>query len=72
MSVGNYEWYFNDEDERFFIDHDITVLDNADVQVTIKGKKMQIGELSTRFDLVGGVCTKRRNENSSVLSSRAL
>lgn len=52
MSVGNYEWYFNDEDERFFVDHDITVLDNADVQVIIKGKKIQIGELSTRFDLV--------------------
>lgn len=52
MSVGNHEWYFTAEDEKFFADHNITVLDNADVQVTIKGKKLRIGGLSTRFDLV--------------------
>ena len=51
MSVGNHEWYFTAEDERFFADHNITVLDNADVQVTIKGKKLCIGGLSTRYDL---------------------
>lgn len=51
MSVGNHEWYFTAEDERFFVDHNITVLDNADVQVTIKGKKLRIGGLSTRYDL---------------------
>lgn len=51
MSVGNHEWYFTAEDERFFADHNITVLDNADVQVTIKGKKLRIGGLSTRYDL---------------------
>ena len=51
MSVGNHEWYFTAEDERFFADHNITVLDNADVQVTIKGKKIRIGGLSTRYDL---------------------
>lgn len=51
MSVGNHEWYFTAEDERFFADHNITVLDNADVQVTIKGKKFRIGGLSTRYDL---------------------
>ena len=51
MSVGNHEWYFTAEDERFFAGHDITVLDNADVQVTIKGKKLRIGGLSTRYDL---------------------
>ena len=36
MSVGNHEWYFTAEDEKFFADHNITVLDNAEVQVTIK------------------------------------
>lgn len=51
MSVGNHEWYFTAEDERFFVDRNITVLDNADVQVTIKGKKLRIGGLSTRYDL---------------------
>lgn len=50
MSVGNHEWYFTAEDERFFVDRNITVLDNADVQVTIKGKKLRIGGLSTRYD----------------------
>lgn len=51
MSVGNHEWYFTTEDEKLFADHNITVLDNADVQVTIKGKKVRIGGLSTRYDL---------------------
>lgn len=51
MSVGNHEWYFTAEDKEFFADHDITVLDNADVQVTVKGKKLRIGGLSTRYDL---------------------
>ena len=51
MSVGNHEWYFTAEDESFFADHNITVLDNTDVQVTIKGKKLRIGGLSTRYDL---------------------
>lgn len=51
MSVGNHEWYFTAEDEKFFIDHNIMVLDNADVQITIKDKKLRIGGLSTRYDL---------------------
>ena len=51
MSVGNHEWYFTAEDEKFFTDQNITVLDNADVQVTIKDKKLRIGGLSTRYDL---------------------
>jgi len=51
MSVGNHEWYFTAKDEKFFADHGITVLDNADIQVTIKGKKLRIGGLSTRYDL---------------------
>ena len=51
MSVGNHEWYFTDEDEKFFKDNSITVLDNTDVQVTVKGKKLRIGGLSTRYDM---------------------
>ena len=51
MSVGNHEWYFTAEDENFFTDHNIVVVDNADVQVNIKGKKLRIGGLSTRYDL---------------------
>lgn len=49
MSVGNHEWYFTAEDERFFVDRNITVLDNADVQVTIKGKKLRIGGFTTKW-----------------------
>lgn len=51
MSVGNHEWYFTAEDEQFFACSKITVLDNTDVQVTIKGKELRIGGLSTRYDL---------------------
>ena len=51
MSVGNHEWYFTAEDERFFVDRNTTVLNNADMQVTIKGKKSRIGGLSTHYDL---------------------
>lgn len=73
MSVGNHEWYFTAEDERFFVDRNITVLDNADVQVTIKGKKLRIGGLSTRYDLDWlEEYAQKKNENSSVPSYRAL
>lgn len=51
MSVGNHEWYFTAEDENFFANHNITVLNNTDVQATIKGMKLRIGGLSTRYDL---------------------
>ena len=50
-SLGNHEWYFLDEDYSLFKDHGITVLDNTDVEVIIKGKQIRIGGLSTRFDM---------------------
>lgn len=50
-SLGNHEWYFTDEDTAMFAEHGITVLDNADVEVVIKGETIRIGGLSTRFDL---------------------
>lgn len=50
-SLGNHEWYFTDEDKALFSEHGVTVLDNADVEVAIKGKRIRVGGLSTRFDL---------------------
>ena len=40
MSVGNHEWYFTAEDEKFFTDHNITVLDHhpEHYRYKIKGK----------------------------------
>ncbi len=50
-SVGNLEWYFTDADMELFSEFGITLLDNADVEVEIKGKKILLGGLSTRYDL---------------------
>ena len=49
-SVGNLEWYFTESDKALFSEHGITLLDNADVEVEIKGKKILLGGLSTRYD----------------------
>ena len=43
MSVGNHEWYFTAEDERFFVDRNITV---EHYKYKIKDRKTDI------FDLV--------------------
>ena len=51
MSVGNHEWYFTDADKKFFTEHNITVLDNSDTEVLLKGRTLRIGGLSTRYDL---------------------
>lgn len=51
MSVGNHEWYFTEADKVFFSEHNITLLDNTDIKVKIKGKEVRIGGLSTRYDL---------------------
>ena len=50
-SLGNHEWCFSDKDYSLFKECGITVLDNADVEVIIKGKMIRFGGLSTRFDL---------------------
>jgi len=50
-SMGNHEWYFTDKDAELFAEQGITVLDNADMEVAIKGEKIRVGGLSTRFDL---------------------
>lgn len=50
-SVGNHEWYYLEEDRKIFAENHITLLDNADTEVEIRGKKIRIGGLSTRYDL---------------------
>lgn len=51
MSVGNHEWYFLPEDYRLFEECGVTLLDNRDCAVRIKGNELLIGGLSTCFDL---------------------
>lgn len=50
MSVGNHEWYFTQDDYKFFKDNGIVLLDNTDVQICIKRKQLRLGGLSTRYD----------------------
>lgn len=50
-SVGNHEWYFTDEDRQVFDEYGIRLLDNADCEAEIKGNRLRIGGLSTRYDL---------------------
>lgn len=50
-SVGNLEWYFLESDRQTFSELGITLLDNTDVEVELKGKKVKLGGLSTRYDL---------------------
>ena len=50
-SVGNHEWYFTDDDRQIFDQYQIRLLDNADCETEIKGIRLRIGGLSTRYDL---------------------
>ncbi|MDO4977478.1 MAG: metallophosphoesterase [Eubacteriales bacterium] len=51
LSKGNHEWYFLPEDYAFMKKHHITILDNADCEVTIKNHFLRIGGLSTKHDI---------------------
>ena len=50
-SVGNHEWYFLQPDYHVFKEKGITLLDNAECVVEVKGQQVRIGGLSTRYDL---------------------
>lgn len=50
-SVGNHEWYFLSDDYQTFADCGITLLDNEDCETEVRGRKLRIGGLSTRYDL---------------------
>ncbi len=50
MSVGNHEQLFLEEDFELFDRLGITLLDNRDVTVNLKGRKVVIGGLSTFYD----------------------
>jgi len=47
LSFGNHEQKLRDEDYRFLIREGITLLDNCDTCVNIKGLRMQIGGMSS-------------------------
>ena len=51
LSVGNHEWYFLPGDLALFDRCGITLLDNADTEVVLRGVPVRIGGLSTRYDL---------------------
>jgi hypothetical protein len=50
-SFGNHECYLYPKDEKILKENHITLLDNRDVEVEIKGQKLLIGGLSTCYDL---------------------
>lgn len=51
LGVGNHEWYHTEEDLEFFKDQGVIFLDNRDCELTVKGQKLLIGGMSTRYDL---------------------
>lgn len=51
LSVGNHEWYFTNDDYSTFQKNGITLLDNSDIETTIKNRRVLIGGLSTRYDM---------------------
>ena len=50
-SIGNHEWYFIEDDQKLFKECGITVLDNEDCEVEIRGKQIRFGGISPWFDL---------------------
>lgn len=51
VSVGNHEWYFEEEDLKRIEACGAKLLDNADTEAVAAGRKLRIGGLSTRYDL---------------------
>ena len=51
LSVGNHEWYFEAEDLRRIRGAGALLLDNADTELTVRGRRLRVGGLSTRYDL---------------------
>lgn len=51
LSPGNHEWYFLSEDYKIFSECKVTLLDNTDYISGIKGMEIDIGGLSTCYDL---------------------
>lgn len=52
LSTGNHEWYYTEEDYKILDEIGAVLLDNSQTMVEINGKKLLIGGLSTRADLV--------------------
>lgn len=51
LSLGNHEWYLDEQDRALFEQTGVTLLDNWDVTVTVKGETLRVGGLSSRVDL---------------------
>ena len=51
MSIGNHEWYLNENDRRVLDKYGVTLLDNEDREIFINDKKILVGGLSSEYDL---------------------
>ena len=51
MGVGNHEWYFTEKDRSVMEHYGVRLLDNADCELEIRGQRLRIGGLSTRYDM---------------------
>ena len=51
MGVGNHEWYFTEKDRSVMDHYGVRLLDNADCELEIRGQRLRIGGLSTRYDM---------------------
>ena len=51
LSLGNHEWYLDEQDRGLFEQTGVTLLDNRDVTVPVKGNVLRIGGLSPHVDL---------------------
>lgn len=51
MSLGNHEWYLEDEDRALLAETGTTLLDNQDCTVLVRGTTLRIGGLSSGMDL---------------------
>lgn len=63
LSVGNHEWFFTKEDLSVFEEYDITALDNKYISICVKDNVLNIGGLSTRYNLD---CFKKFSEQKNV------
>lgn len=51
LSLGNHEWYLTEEDLARLDSNGITLLDNRDVELVIRGNRLLVGGLSSGVDL---------------------
>lgn len=51
LSLGNHEWYLEEQDRDLLVETGTTLLDNQDSTISVKGNTLRIGGLSSGADL---------------------